>query len=132
MNGQSTLATQEKQELRGEERTLPGRYYEPATDIYETPEALVVVMEMPGVDRQHIDVRLEENTLSVEGRVDLENYRGYRPVYTEYNVGHFARRFVISSRIDGQGISASFRDGVLTLTLPKVKEAIPRKVPIST
>jgi HSP20 family protein len=53
------------------------------------------------------------------------------PVYTEYNIGHYTRSFSLSSRIDQQAINADVSDGVLTLTLPKVKEAVPRRIAIN-
>ena len=66
-----------------------------------------------------------------EGRIDFAKYEGLEPLYTEYNVGHFARSFTLSNKIDQQQITAQVDDGVLTLTLKKVKEAIPRKIAIS-
>jgi HSP20 family protein len=125
------LAVREKQELASkEEKTYPGRYYVPVTDVFETDEALTVVMEMPGVERKDVNVALENDVLRVEGRIDFTKYEGLEPVYTEYNVGHFARTFTLSNRIDQERIGAQLEDGVLTLTLPKAKEAQPRRIAI--
>jgi HSP20 family protein len=55
------------------------------TDIFETDQALTVVLEMPGVNKDSVDVRVENDVLSVEGHVDFSNYAGLQPVYTEYN-----------------------------------------------
>ncbi len=127
-----TLEVQQKKELQEkEEKTVPGRFYVPYTDIYETDQALVVVMEMPGVDKKDIDIKLEKNEISIEGRVDFSIYENYKPTYTEYNVGHFARSFRLSSEIDQSAIDANVADGVLTLNLPKVPEASPRKIQIN-
>jgi HSP20 family protein len=132
MSGSQELAVREKKELTTkEEKTAQARYYVPATDIYETDEALTVVMEMPGVERKDISVSLENDVLRVEGRIDFTKYEGLEPVYTEYNVGHFTRAFTLSSRIDQNGISAQVENGVLTLTLPKAKEAQPRRIAIA-
>jgi HSP20 family protein len=68
--------------------------------------------------------------LRVEGQIDFSKYQGMQPVYTEYNVGHYARRFTLSGKIDREAIAAQLEDGVLTLTLPKAKEAVPRRIPI--
>jgi HSP20 family molecular chaperone IbpA len=126
-----SLEVQQKKELVSkEEKTVPARYYVPYTDIYETDEALTVVMEMPAVERNDLDVRIENDVLHVEGRIDLSKYEGLEPVYTEYNVGHFARSFSLSSKIDQERIGAHVEDGVLTLTLPKAKEAMPRRIAI--
>ena len=68
------------------------------TDIFETPEALTVVLEMPGVDRNSIEASVEDDIVTIEGRIDHSKYEGMQPIYTEYNVGHYARSFEISSR----------------------------------
>jgi HSP20 family molecular chaperone IbpA len=126
------LAVREKQELaKKEEKTIPGRYYVPTADIFETEDALTVILEMPGVEKQHVDIALEEDTLRVEGQIDFSKYQGMEPVYTEYNVGHYARAFTLSGKIDRDGISAQLEDGVLTLTLPKAKESKPRRIAIN-
>ena len=125
------LAVQEKKELVSkEEKTVPARYYVQITDIYETDDALTVVMEIPGVEKKDVEVNVENDVLRVEGRVDFTKYEGLEPLYTEYNVGHFARSFTLSNRIDQQQIAAQLEDGVLTLMLKKAKEAIPRKIAI--
>jgi len=65
-------------------------------------------MEIPGVDKNALEVRLENDTLRVEGRIDYGNYEGLEPLYAEYNVGHFARAFTLSNKID-QGEINSLR-----------------------
>jgi HSP20 family protein len=125
------LSVRDKKELVSkDEKTVPGRYYVPFADIYETDEALCVVMEMPGVERKDVDVGLENGVLRVDGRIDFSKYEGMEPVYTEYNVGHYTRSFTLSNKIDQEQISAQLDDGVLTLTLPKAKEAQPRRISI--
>ena len=125
------MAVREKKEVAAkEEKTTPGRYFVPPADIYETDEALAVVLEMPGVEKKDIDVSLENDVLSVDGRIDFSKYRELEPVYAEYNVGHYARSFSLSDRIDREKISANIEDGVLTLTLPKAKAAQPRRISI--
>jgi HSP20 family molecular chaperone IbpA len=126
------LAVQEKKELVSkEEKTVPARYYVQNTDILETDEDLTVVMEIPGVEKKNVDVSIENDVLRVEGRIDFSKYGGMEPLYTEYNVGHFARAFTLSDKIDQQQITAQLDDGVLTLTLKKAKEAMPRKIAIN-
>ncbi len=126
------LEVQEKKELvSNEEKTVPARYFIPNTDIFETEDALVVVMEIPGVAKQAVDVNVENDTLRVEARIDYGKYDGLDPLYAEYNVGHFARAFSLSNKIDREQISAELDNGVLTLTLKKAKEAMPRRIAIS-
>ena len=125
------LEVQEKKEVVSrEEKTVPARYYVPNTDIYETDDAITVVLEMPGVERKDVEVRVEDDVVRVEGRIDFAKYEGLEPLYTEYNVGHFARAFSLSNKLDQNEITAQLDDGVLTLTLKKAKEAQPRRIAI--
>ncbi len=112
------------------ERTVPGKYYIPQTDIVETDKSLIVTMDVPGVKKENIHIRLENNTLEVDAKIDFSPYEKLTPAYTEYNVGHFARTFTVSNIIDTAKIDANLDDGVLTLTLPKAPKAQPRKIEI--
>ena len=102
----------------------------PATDIYESQDALTVILEMPGVEKDNIDVRVEDGMLNIEGRLNPAKYEGLLPLYTEYNIGHYARSFRLSSKIDQSKIAADLRDGVLSLTLPKAEQAKPRTIKV--
>ena len=125
------LQVQQKRELeQKQEGTVPARSFIPNADIYETDAGLMVLLEMPGVDKSHIDVSVEDDVLMVEGRIDFSKYHGLTPIYAEYPVGHYRRRFTLSNRIDQHKISAEMGDGVLTITLPKVEEVKPRRVSI--
>ena len=130
-NGQELSLRDKKELVSKDEKTVSGRYYIPYTDIYETDHALTLVMEMPGVERKDIAVDLENDALRIDGKIDFKKYEGMEPVYTEYNVGHYTRSFTLSSKIDQEKISAQVEDGILTLTLPKVKDAQPRRIAIS-
>jgi len=126
------LPVQQKREAeQKQESTVPGRTFLPVTDIFETDEALTVVLEMPGVGRDSATVGVEEGVLTVEGRVDFAKYEGLQPVYTEYNVGNYVRRFQLSSEIDQGRISAELKDGIMTVVLPKAERAKPRKIKVS-
>jgi HSP20 family protein len=126
------LEVQQKRELENkDESTIPARVFLPNTDIFETEGALTVVMEMPGVNREHADIRVEDDVLSVTGRIDFSKYENLQPVYTEYNVGHYRRSFNLDpNSFDEHGISAEMKDGVLTLTLPKADRVKPRRIPL--
>jgi HSP20 family molecular chaperone IbpA len=125
------LQVQQKRELeKKEEGTVPARIFVPATDIYESEDALTVVLEMPGVDKDNVDVRIEDGVLNVEGRLDFSKYQNLVPIYTEYNIGNYARSFRLSAKIDQNKIAAEMNDGVLSLLLPKVEEAKPRAIQV--
>jgi HSP20 family protein len=126
------LQVQQKREVeKKQESTIPARAFEPATDIFETEQALTVVLEMPGVDKSSVDVKVENDVLTIEGRIDFSKYEGLRQVYTEYNIGNYTRSFQVSSKIEQDGISAELKDGVMTLVLPKAEKAKPRKISVS-
>ena len=126
------LEAQEKTELAAAgEEVLPGKTFVPLADIYETDEALFVVLEMPGVEREGLDVKLDQGVLSIGGRVGLSKYADLKPVYTEYNVGNFSRSFRLPSAVDAEAISATLADGVLTLELNKAKSALVKRIPIT-
>jgi len=125
------LQVQQKREVEKKtEGTIPARVFVPVTDIFETPEALTVVLEMPGVDRNSVEATVENDMVTIEGRINFTKYEGMQPVYTEYNVGHYARSFQISNKIDQGKISAEIKEGVVTLVLPKAEQVQPRKIKV--
>jgi HSP20 family molecular chaperone IbpA len=132
MADKQELQVQQKREVdKAQESTTPTRAFMPTADIFENEEALTVVLEMPGVSKDMVDVNVEDGLLTVEGRIDFGKYDGLQPVYSEYNVGPYRRSFRISSQLDQSKITAEMRDGVITLTLPKAEKAKPRRIAIS-
>jgi HSP20 family protein len=131
MTGERELQVQQKREVeKAQEQTTPMRAFLPTTDIYETEDALTVVLEMPGVDRDNIDVNVENGVLTVEGKINFGKYEGLQPIYSEYNIGPYRRSFRLSSRVDQDNIRAELRDGVVSLVLPKAAEAKPRRIEV--
>lgn len=131
-----TLQTQEveKQEVslaEGAERTRPGRAYVPRVDIYELDEALTIVADMPGVDENSLDITLEKNVLSLKGLVDLHSPDNFALAYAEYRTGDFERSFSLSEGVDQDNITATIKNGVLKIRLPKAGPAKARKVTVS-
>jgi HSP20 family protein len=132
MATEQELQVQQKREVeKKQESTIPSRQFVPVTDIFETDQALVLVVEMPGVKKENVDVQVEDDILTIRGRIDFANYEGLQPVYTEYNVGDYSRSFQLSSKIDQAKINAQLKDGVMTLLLPKAERAKPRKILVS-
>lgn len=123
------LNVRERQETP-EEVTRAGRTYVPQVDIYETKEGLWLWADMPGVDEQSINIQLDDGVLTIEGQVDVKQYENVTPLYTEYNVGNYLRRFTISSDVDSDKIVARMQHGVLALELPKAERAKPRRIVI--
>ncbi len=123
------MQVREKQEVQqAGEPTKAERYFMPAVDIYETDEAVTVVAEMPGVAKEGVEVRLEDDTLTIKGTKTGNGGEGERVLLREFESGHYLRRFTITEIIDQTKIEAAMADGVLTLKLPKVEPAKPRKI----
>ncbi len=126
------VAPHEKREVAPhEERTEAGKFFSPYTDIHETERVVVVSMEMPGVDKSSIDIRLDKGVLTVKGTIDSQKYESLRPMYSEYNVGNFVRTFTVSTKIDSARITANVADGVLTVELPKAAEALAKRISVN-
>src|SRR5690349_14812689 len=114
---------QESATPSGTERTKARKVYVPAVDILETDQALLLVSEMPGVDESGVDVTIEKNVLTIRGTVSDHVPEGYSLTYEEYGVGDYERAFTLPNEIDRDGVQAAIKNGVLKLTLPKVKPA---------
>ena len=132
MAGTKDLEVQKKRPLQSsEESTAPVNVFLPTTDIFETDESLRVMVEMPGVEKENVDISVKDRVLTIEGRIDFQKYAGMAPVYTEYNIGNFSRRFSLSNKVDASKIRAEMRDGLLTLAIPKSEEAKAQRIEIS-
>lgn len=125
------LSVRDKQEVTSQEGTRAGRTFVPDVDIYESPEALYLWADMPGVDESSVHVNLADGVLTLEGQVGVKDYQNLAPVYTEYNVGNYLRRFTLSNDIDSDKITARVANGVLHLELPKAERAKPRQINIT-
>ncbi|MCC6764477.1 MAG: Hsp20/alpha crystallin family protein [Deltaproteobacteria bacterium] len=127
---QQELNVPEKQEAR-DEVTRAGRTYVPQVDIFETKDGLWLWADMPGVDEESLNVHLDDGVLSIEGQVDVKQYEEMNPLYTEYNVGNYVRRFTLSSDVDSDRIVARMQHGVLSLEIPKAERTKPRRIAIT-
>jgi HSP20 family protein len=103
----------------------------PTVDIFEKGEDLVIRAEIPGVSKDDIDINVENNTLTIRGeRKREEEFKQEQAYRAERIYGSFLRTFSLPRTVDSSRISASYRDGVLELTLPKAEEAKPKKIQI--
>jgi len=116
----------------GAERTRTRRVYVPRSDIYETDDGLVLLVELPGVRPQDVEVMLEKDVLTIRGRSRDFAPEGFSPVYFEYQPGDFERTFTLSDEIDSGRIEAQMGDGVLRLLLPKVGPAETKRIQVGT
>lgn len=117
------VAPQTREVTRAEDR-----YVAPAVDIYETPEELVLLADLPGVGKDQLEVRVEEDVLTIRG-LPQRSVPG-EPLWEEFELPNFFRQFELSEVIDQEKISADFKNGVLTLHLPKSQRARPRQIEV--
>ena len=105
--------------------------YVPNVDIYEDVEGVRMLADMPGVDERSVDVTIENNVLTIEGKARLDGPDGYELMGQEYGVGRYRRDFTLSDAVDTEGIKARVRHGVLEVTLPIRQVVKTRKINIT-
>jgi HSP20 family protein len=116
---------------RGEREGNAGtRVWGPAVDIAEGENEVTVFIDVPGVNRQSIDVQLTGDTLTVRGERQVERPEGQNVLHVERPYGQFVRSFTIGVAVQTDQVQASYRDGVLTIVLPKAEAVKPRKIQI--
>ncbi|MBZ0263821.1 Hsp20/alpha crystallin family protein [bacterium] len=114
------------------DESVINRVWSPRVDIIEGENEVRVYADIPGMVKEDLDITLEDSVLSITGtRKPIEDREGEKMHVSERAHGKFTRRFHLQETINAEGIEASFKDGVLTLILPKVEKAKPRKIEIS-
>lgn len=113
-----------------QEQARAGRHFRPNVDIVETANELIVHADMPGVQRDDIDIRFDDGELTIHGHVQPRQPAGQSYMLQQYEVGHFHRTFRLGEHVDAEKIRAEFARGVLTLHLPKHESARPRKIAV--
>ena len=111
-------------------KTAERKQFMPRADIYESPAGVVVEADVPGVDDKSIEITVENDVLTIRGKVDAPEFPGHKPAYAEYETGDYERAFTISPEIDREHIEATVRNGVLRLRLPKASQAQARKIAV--
>jgi len=112
------------------EPTREGVMYVPDVDILEDDKNITVYADLPGVKKDRVNIDLHEGTLTLTATVD-EPQEKWHPIYREYEIGGYTRRFTLGEQVDKSKISARMDNGVLTLVLPKAEAAKPRKIQIA-
>ncbi len=103
----------------------------PAVDVFEDAGGITLLADMPGVPRDNLDIRLDGDTLAIEGRVELDLPAEMRAVWAEVQVPRFRRVFTLSRELDAARIEANLKDGVLNLRVPKLAHATPRRIEVN-
>jgi len=124
------VAKKEKEDVQATQSSQTDTYYTPNVDICEDSESIRLEADMPGVDQSSVDVTVENNVLTIEGRALQEDPEGYELMGQEYGVGRYRRDFTLSDAVDTEGIKARVQHGVLVVTLPKREQVKTRKIQI--
>ena len=128
-----TLQTKETSELeRSESQETPRRVLTPRADVLESTDSFAIVAELPGVGQDSVELDIEKNVLRIRGNSGESAPDGYRRLYGEYAGGDYERKFALSEGIDKDGISATIDSGVLTVVLPKTKEALSKRIDVQS
>jgi HSP20 family protein len=104
----------------------------PAVDIFEDAGGITLLADMPGVSKDRLEVNLDGDNLSIEGRVELDAPSEIRALWAEVNIPRFRRTFTLSRELDAGRIEANLKDGVPTLRVPKPVQAQPRRIEVTT
>jgi HSP20 family protein len=116
----------------GQDESLTTSSFSPAVDVYEDEHKVTLKIEVPGIEEKDIDIRLENNTLTVHGERTIEKEEkeeNYRRVERQY--GSFTRNFTLPTTVDSENVSATYDKGVLKVVLPKKAEAKPKQIKVT-
>jgi HSP20 family molecular chaperone IbpA len=112
---------------------IQDRYvFTPPIDIFEDADGLVLHADLPGVSDESLDLQIQDNKLTLFGRVAHPHPEKAKLIHQEYKVGDYLRSFILSEQVDYENISAKFVNGVLEIRLPKAPQSQPRKIQIKT
>jgi len=106
--------------------------FAPNIDISENDGKIELILDMPGTDRDSVEITVENNTLTIEGDCGIEAPEGYELVSREYNTGKYRRDFTLSNDVESEKITARSKNGVLQVTIPKREVKKPRKIKIQS
>jgi HSP20 family molecular chaperone IbpA len=120
----------DKQELTKAERPSDAPALLPRVDVFEDSAGITLLADLPGVAKDKLTLRVEGNTLQIEGEIAPETPANLDAVYAELRLPRYLRGFTLSSELDTDKIDAQLRDGVLTLRIPKHAHAQPRRIEV--
>jgi len=105
--------------------------WSPAVDLYQNTDNIVAVVELPGMRKEDIEISLHDGTLTIGGEQKREGSGNDKAERTERYVGTFRRSITLPTRVDASKVNATYRDGILTVTLPKAEEVRPKQIQVS-
>jgi HSP20 family protein len=105
--------------------------WSPALDLYQSHDNVVAVVELPGMRKEDIEISLHDGTLTISGERKLQSDNGEEAERSERYIGKFRRSIAIPARVEANKVAATYRDGILTVTLPKAEEAKPKQIKVN-
>jgi HSP20 family molecular chaperone IbpA len=123
-NNTPTVRSSDSQQTQSQRTVMP------AVDVFEDASGITLLADMPGVPKDRLDVKVEADTLSIEGEVAAQTPDGLEAVYAEVRVPRYRRTFTLSRELDTSKVEANLKDGVLTLRIPKQAHAQPRRIEV--
>lgn len=111
-------------------RELPQRSIRPQVDIFEDETGIMLMADLPGVTKEGLDIQVDKETLSIDGKAEIEMPEAMQAVYADIRATRYQRSFSLSSELDGNRAQATLKDGVLSLRIPKREQFQPRKIEI--
>ena len=108
----------------------PETVLRPAVDVFEDAEGITLVTDMPGVDKDRLNLQVDKDSLIIEGDAQIEMPEGMEALYADVHSTRYRRSFALSSELETNGIEASIKDGVLRVRIPKRAEVRPRKIEV--
>lgn len=126
------MTTTERNSAAISETTRGGPIYRPATDIVERDGSVSLMLEMPGVAPNDVDVSLENRVLTIRGRAGQSRPEKLQLAYAEYGEGDYERSFTLSEDFDPDKVEAAMKNGLLTVTLPRTEAAKPKKIAVKS
>src|SRR5438874_12431625 len=105
--------------------------WSPALDLYQDNDNVIAVIELPGMRKEDIEISLHDGMLTIAGERRTETQNGEKAERSERYVGKFRRSITLPTRVDPNKVSATYKDGILTVTLPKAEEAKPKQIQVN-
>ena len=103
----------------------------PALDLYQTNDDIVAVVELPGMKKEEIEISLHDGALTISGERKEEGAQDDKNARTERILGKFRRSISLPTRVDASKVNATYKDGILTVTLPKAEEVKPKQIQVN-
>jgi len=103
----------------------------PALDLYQSNDNVIALIELPGMRKEDIEISLHDGMLTIAGERKMETPGGEKAERSERYIGKFRRSITLPTRVDANKVSATYKDGILTVTLPKAEEAKPKQIQVN-